>query len=237
MRFRPLCILQSLILFRYKSWGSEKKLLEVKIKSWTKKQPFLSSIQWLFVFQLLVSVDSKFYSSRFPLIPFSPHSSANRRTERMTKRITKWPFEKQKQNTRPLDQRKIWFYFLCCAFSFSCFNFHFFTSYSSVFFLVEFKAVFSTVNHLFNSGVRERLWFCGSFHRFQKKPKKYALVMPEKNPENKRQQVSEVLKPFELTKCPASRLSKELQSFMKNIVSSWYTSVESLAIEMLQNVK
>lgn len=155
----------------------------------------------------------------------------------MTKRITKWPFEKQKQNTRPLDQRKIWFYFLCCAFSFSCFNFHFFTSYSSVFFLVEFKAMFSTVNHLLNSGVRERLWFCGSFHRFQKKPKKYALVMPEKNPENKRQQVSEVLKPFELTKCPASRLSKELQSFMKNIVSSWYTSVESLAIEMLQNVK
>lgn len=61
--------------------------------------------------------------------------------------------------------------------------------------------------------------------------------MPEKNPENKRQQVSEVLKPFELTKCPASRLSKELQSFMKNIVSCWYTSVESLAIEMLQNVK
>lgn len=61
--------------------------------------------------------------------------------------------------------------------------------------------------------------------------------MPEKNPENKRQQVSEVLKPLELTKCPASRLNKELQSFMKNIVSSWYTSIESLSIEMLQNVK
>lgn len=61
--------------------------------------------------------------------------------------------------------------------------------------------------------------------------------MPEKNPENKRQQVSEVLKPLELNKCPASRLSKELQSFMKNIVSSWYTSIESLPIEMLQNVK
>lgn len=42
-------------------------------------------------------------------------------------------------------------------------------------------------------------------------------MLPEKNPENKRQQVSEVLKPFELTSCPASRLSKELQSLLKNI--------------------
>ena len=148
--------------------------------------------------------------------------------------VTFWKAETEHS---PFGPKKNLLYFLCCSFSFSCFNFHFFTSYSSVFFLVEFKAVFSTVNHLFNSGVREMSWFCGSFHRFQKKPKKYALVMPEKNPENKRQQVSEVLKPLELTKCPASRLSKELQSFMKNIVSSWYTSIESLPIEMLQNVK
>lgn len=44
-------------------------------------------------------------------------------------------------------------------------------------------------------------------------------MLPESNPENKRKRMSEVLKPFELTKCPASRLGEELQSFMKAIVS------------------
>ena len=62
--------------------------------------------------------------------------------------------------------------------------------------------------------------FLGSFDRFQKKPKKYALVLPERNPENKRKQLSEVLKPFELLKCPSSHLGEELQSFMKAIVSA-----------------
>ncbi|KAL9986739.1 hypothetical protein ACROYT_G000926 [Oculina patagonica] len=52
---------------------------------------------------------------------------------------------------------------------------------------------------------------------FDKKPKKYALVLPERNPENKRKRMSEVLKPFELTKCPKSRLGEELESFMKAI--------------------
>ena len=58
-----------------------------------------------------------------------------------------------------------------------------------------------------------------SFNRFQKHPKKYALVLPERNPENKRKRMNEVLKPFELDKCPSSRLPEETQSFMKAIVS------------------
>lgn len=37
--------------------------------------------------------------------------------------------------------------------------------------------------------------------------------------------MSEVLKPFELTKCPASRLGEELQSFMKAIVSDLQTEM------------
>ena len=75
--------------------------------------------------------------------------------------------------------------------------------------------------------------FLVSLNRFQKKPKKYALVLPEKNPENKRQLLSEVLKPFELTKCPGSHLGKELQSFMKEIVSG-FTSCESF-LNLSQN--
>lgn len=58
------------------------------------------------------------------------------------------------------------------------------------------------------------------FDRFEKHPKKYALVLPERNPENKRKRMREVLKPFQLTKCPPSHLSEELQSFMKAIVSA-----------------
>lgn len=45
------------------------------------------------------------------------------------------------------------------------------------------------------------------------------MVLPERNPENKRKRMNEVLKPFELDKCPASRLPEEVQSFMKAIVS------------------
>ncbi|XP_073244839.1 poly [ADP-ribose] polymerase tankyrase-like isoform X3 [Porites lutea] len=73
----------------------------------------------------------------------------------------------------------------------------------------EFKKIFKskTGNEWVNKG------------KFQKHPRKYALVLPERNPENKRKRMNEVLKPFELDKCPASRLPEEVQSFMKAITN------------------
>ena len=56
---------------------------------------------------------------------------------------------------------------------------------------------------------------------FQKQPKKYALVLPERNPELIRKPVGEVLKPFDLEKCPKSRLPEEVQVAMKAMVS-WF---------------
>ena len=72
--------------------------------------------------------------------------------------------------------------------------------------------------------------FLRSFYSFDKKPKKYTLVLPESNPENKRKRMSEVLKPFELTECPASRLGEELQSFMKAIVSDLQTEMRKILV-------
>ena len=53
-------------------------------------------------------------------------------------------------------------------------------------------------------------------------------MLPDRNPENKRKRTSEVLKPFELTKCPESRLGEELQSFMKAIVSDLHAEMREI---------
>ena len=65
-------------------------------------------------------------------------------------------------------------------------------------------------------------------YSFDKKPKKYALVLADRNPENKRKRTSEVLKPFELTKCPESRLGEELQSSMKAVVSDLHAEMRQI---------
>ena len=53
-------------------------------------------------------------------------------------------------------------------------------------------------------------------------------MLPDRNPENKRKRTSEVLKPFEFTKCPESRLGEELQSFMKSIVSDLHAEMRQI---------
>ena len=78
--------------------------------------------------------------------------------------------------------------------------------------MVNTELDYSICNCFFNSYI---VWL----NRFVKQPKKYALVYPERNPENKRKQMKEVLKPFDLTKCSISHLSEGMQSFMKAIVS------------------
>ena len=54
-------------------------------------------------------------------------------------------------------------------------------------------------------------------------PKKYQLVLPERNPERMHKPLKDVLKPFDFEKCKPSRLPEELQTFMKMLVSILYT--------------
>jgi len=54
---------------------------------------------------------------------------------------------------------------------------------------------------------------------FERKPKKYALVKNEKNPERMLHRKDEILRPFDLEKCPKSNLPTELQDLVKNMTS------------------
>ena len=49
-------------------------------------------------------------------------------------------------------------------------------------------------------------------------PKKYALVKNERNPERMLHRKDEILRPFDLEKCPRSSLPTELHDLMKNMV-------------------
>ncbi|EDO29976.1 predicted protein [Nematostella vectensis] len=52
---------------------------------------------------------------------------------------------------------------------------------------------------------------------FVKHPKKYSLVLPERNPQFHHRKPKDILKPFDLEACPPSKLPKPLQTLMKAI--------------------
>ncbi|XP_048584119.1 poly [ADP-ribose] polymerase tankyrase isoform X2 [Nematostella vectensis] len=52
---------------------------------------------------------------------------------------------------------------------------------------------------------------------FVKHPKKYSLVLPERNPQFHHHKPKDILKPFDLEACPPSKLPKPLQTLMKAI--------------------
>ena len=64
---------------------------------------------------------------------------------------------------------------------------------------------------------------------FTKKPKKYALIKNEQNPERMLKHQKKLLKKFDLEECAKSNLPDDLKTFMETVVS-WQNVVRVVEI-------